>query len=160
VLELVHRHLDTKPKWRQTWEYERAARISLEIVLLVACAIPVIMGWRSAFGQFVLFMLRVWSTWMTHEARSIRGRGKEQGHTITNLPEHKQRALTNFEQAEILISWVWPGLLVLIPAVETWTFTLAAGLNLVATMIRITFDTVILPAWRKSRLAWKARPKT
>jgi hypothetical protein len=150
----IHRFLDRSSV--PTWRYERAVRVLFELILLVACAAPVVSGWRSALAQGLVIALRLHQAETGREKASIIGRAKEAG--LTTEPDvcrEKRARLSVLSAREALIAWTWPALVVIVSAAETKSIGLVATLGLVATMARVWFDKRAMPAWRKSRVEWR-----
>jgi len=139
-----------------TWVWERRVRVLMETLLLVACAVPVIAGWRSLVAQVLVGALRLHQAETGREKASIIGRAKEAGlATEPDLHYQKRNRLRELETCDALITWAWPVLVPIVSAAETGSFTMVLVLGILATLARVTFDKLAMPRWRKSRLAWK-----
>jgi hypothetical protein len=139
-----------------TWVWERRVRILLETILLIACAAPVVTGWRSLVAQALVGALRLHQAETGREKASILGRAKEAG-LVTEpcLPYPKRNRLRALDACDALITWVWPVLVPIVSAAETSSFNMALVAGILATLARVAFDKLVMPAWRKSRLEWR-----
>jgi hypothetical protein len=155
-LALVHRFLDARG---ETWHYEIATRLALEVLLLALCALRSVTSWRSAVAQVVIGLVRLTEVWVTHQGRSVQGRAKEEGLIVdwTALRPNKAKVLRQLEAAERWGYWLWPTLVPMAQAWEAGSVALALALNTIATLARRGFDRKTLPAWRKSRITWRER---
>jgi hypothetical protein len=150
----LHRFIDHSGL--PTFVWERRVRILLETILLIGCAAPVITGWRSLLAQVLVGALRLHQAENGREKASIIGRAKESGlATEPDLIFSKRARIRILENRDALITWTWPVLVPIVSASETWAFTWALVIGILATLARAGFDKLAMPAWRKSRLAWK-----
>jgi hypothetical protein len=139
-----------------TWIWERRVRILLETLLLVACAAPVVTGWRSFIAQALVGTLRLHQAENAREKASVIGRFAEAGGPMDlMLPAHKKARVRVLDARDTLISWVWPVLVPIVSAAETSAFNFALAAGILATVARVAFDKLAIPAWRKSRLEWR-----
>jgi hypothetical protein len=137
-----------------TWVYERRVRILLETILLVACAVPVVTGWRSFVAQVLVGALRLHQAENGREKASILGRYAElnDGDPYSALAMHKQRRIKILDNRDAIMTWIWPVLAPIVSAAENSTFNLTLAAGILATLARVAFDKLAVPAWRKSRL--------
>ena len=142
-----------------TFVWERRVRILLETILLVACAVPVVTGWRSLLAQFLVGALRLHQAENGREKASILGRYAElnNGEPYPVLAAHKQARIKILDARDAIITWTWPVIVPIVSAAETSAFTLALAIGILATLARVGFDKLAIPAWRKSRLEWRKR---
>jgi len=158
-MSYVHSFLDRSSV--PTWQYERAVRVAMETILLVACAVPVVTGWRSLLAQIIVGALRLHQAEVGREKTSILSRAKEQGLFLepSTMGKEKAKRLNVLDAREAIIAWVWPVLVPLVAAAETNARTLVLGIGIVATVARVVFDKVVILNWRTSRVGWrKANP--
>lgn len=153
----IHRFIDASG--RPTYVYERRAFLLLEAVLLAACALPVVTGWRSAATYALAALLRLAEAELKREDASVAGRHAERGGVSPLPPEKAARAARRSRALEV-VGWLWPVLLAAAGAAEAGTLTLAAGAGLWATLCRWFWARRVLPAWRTSRVAWQAARTT
>jgi hypothetical protein len=154
TVNLLHSFLDRSSV--PTWKYERAVRVAMEALLLVACAAPVVTGWKSLLAQTIVGTLRLHQAEVGREKASILSRPKEQGLIAEPmLIFSKRQRLALLDKREAIIAWVWPVLVPLVAAAETNAWTLVVGIGIVATIARIVFDKVVIPKWRTSRVGWR-----
>ena len=151
----IHRFIDRSGL--PTFVWERRARILLETILLVACAAPVITGWRSLVAQVLVGALRLHQAENGREKASILTRFAELTESFphSDLAEIKQSRIKILDARDAIMTWVWPVLVPIVGASETSAFTLALVVGILATFARVAFDKLAMPAWRKSRLEWK-----
>ena len=151
----IHRFIDRSGL--PTFVLERRVRILLETILLVACAVPVITGWRSLVAQVLVGALRLHQAENGREKASIIGRAKESGLFLepSTLAREKVKRLLVLENRDAIMTWTWPVLVPIVSAAETSAFTLALAIGILATLARAGFDKLAMPAWRKSRLKWR-----
>lgn len=137
-----------------TWVWERRVRVLLELILLVACAAPVITGWRSFVSQMLVGALRLHQAENGREKASIIGRAKEAGLFLepTTMAREKVKRLLVLENRDALITWTWPVIVPIVSAAETSAFSSALAAGILATLARVAFDKLAMPAWRKSRV--------
>lgn len=155
-MNCVHSFLDRSSV--PTWKYERAVRVLMETTLLVACAVPVITGWKSLLAQIIVGALRLHQAEVGREKASIIGRAYE--HKLLpalDLPTVKRNLIHAIEKREAIIAWVWPVLVPLVAAAETNAWTLVLAVGIVATIVRVWFDKWVMPKWRTSRVKWRER---
>jgi hypothetical protein len=140
-----------------TWVWERRVRILLETLLLVACAAPVVTGWRSFIAQALVGALRLHQAENAREKASITGRAKEAGLFLepTTMAREKVKRLLILDNRDAIMTWIWPVLIPIVSAAETSAFGLALAAGILATVARVAFDKLAIPAWRKSRLEWR-----
>lgn len=140
-----------------TWVWERRVRVLLETLLLVACAAPVVTGWRSFVAQVLVGVLRLHQAENTREKASITGRAKEAGLFLepTTMAREKVKRLLILDNRDAIVTWIWPVLIPIVSAAETSAFSLALVVGMLATLARVGFDKLAMPAWRKSRLEWR-----
>jgi hypothetical protein len=139
-----------------TWVWERRVRILLETLLLVACAAPVVTGWRSLVAQALVGALRLHQAENGREKASIIGRFAEiGGPTDLMLPAHKKARVLVLDARDTIMTWIWPVIVPILCAAETSAFNLALVAGILATLARVAFDKLAIPAWRKSRLEWR-----
>ena len=139
-----------------TWVWERRVRVLLETLLLVACAAPVATGWRSFIAQALVGALRLHQAENGREKASIIGRFAEAGGpTDLMLPAHKKARVCVLDARDEIMTWVWPVLVPVVSAAEASAFSLALVAGILATLARVGFDKLAMPAWRKSRLEWR-----
>ena len=140
-----------------TWKYERAVRVAMEAILLVACAAPVVTGWKSLLAQIIVGALRLHQAEVGREKASIMSRAKEQGLFLepSTMGKEKAKRLRVLDAREAIISWVWPVLVPIVTAAETNTWTLVLAAGIAATVMRVVFDKVVIPNWRTSRVGWR-----
>lgn len=140
-----------------TWVWERRVRILLETTLLVVCAAPVITGWCSFVAQVLVGVLRLHQAENGRERASIIGRAKETGLFLepTTMAREKVKRLLVLDNRDALITWIWPVLVPIVGAAETSAFNLVLAVGTLATLARVAFDKLMMPAWRKSRLEWR-----
>jgi hypothetical protein len=153
-MRIVHSFLDRSSV--PTWKYERAVRVAMETILLVACAAPVVTGWRSLLAQIIVGALRLHQAEVGREKASIIGRAYE--HRLLpalDLPTAKRNLIHAIEKREAIIAWVWPVLVPLVAAAETNAWTLVLVVGIVATIVRIWFDKWVTPNWRTNRVDWR-----
>lgn len=144
-----------------TWVWERRVRILLETLLLIACAAPVVTGWRSFVAQVLVGALRLHQAENGREKASILGRAKEAGLvTEPDLHEHKKARVRILDARDTLITWIWPVLVPIVSAAETSTFNSALAAGILSTLARVAFDKLAIPAWRESRLDWRKLRKS
>ncbi len=159
TMRYVHKYIDDSKrsdgKPRETWEFEQAVLLPIEFLLLVAAAVPVVTGWRSGLANAIILALRMTEAYWRREEGSVYGRHKEDG-GIAALPERKLARAKVREKILTTITWIWPGLSTMVQAAEAQTVTWAVGIGIVVTMVRLLIGSVAMPAWRKSRLEWKA----
>ena len=139
-----------------TWKYERAVRVAIEAILLVACAAPAVIGWKSLLAQVIVGALRLHQAEVGREKASIVSRSKEQGLIVEPmLIFSKRQRIAVLDAREAIIAWVWPVLVPLVSAAETNAWTLVLVVGIVATIVRVWFDKWAMPKWRKSRVEWR-----
>ena len=140
-----------------TWKYERAVRVAMEAILLVACAAPVVTGWKSLLAQIIVGALRLHQAEVGREKASIVSRAKEQGLFLepSTMGKEKAKRLRVLDAREAIISWVWPVLVPIVTAAETNTWTLVLVIGIIATIVRVWFDKWAMPKWRASRVEWR-----
>jgi hypothetical protein len=139
-----------------TWKYERAVRVALETLLLIACAVPVVTGWRSLIAQAIVCALRLHQAEVGREKASILGRAKEHGFILDPLMGlEKKKRLAVLDARDAIITWVWPVLVPVVSAAETSAWTWALGIGIIATIVRVWFDKWAMPKWRASRVEWR-----
>lgn len=153
TLAPIHRFLD-RSSWK-TYAYERLVSLLFEAVLLLVCALPLVRSWRSALAQIAILILQLHASEVRRELASIDGRHAEAG-GVSPLPEAKAALRAKLERHLDLVSWVWPGLAAAVTAVESRSVALGAVLGLLATLARVAWGRALFPAWRRSRLAWRA----
>lgn len=153
----IHRFIDRSGL--PTFVWERRVRILLETILIVVCAAPVVTGWRSLVAQALVGALRLHQAENGREKASIIGRAKESGLFLepTTLAREKVKRLLVLENRDAIITWAWPVIVPIVSAAETSAFTLALAIGILATLTRVGFDKLAIPAWRKSRLEWRKR---
>ncbi len=148
----IHSFLDRSPV--DTWRYEKRVRVALETLLLIACAAPVVTGWRSFIAQLVVGALRLHQAEMAREKASIWSRP-----TLMSTPPvlifSKRQRISELEKRDQIISWTWPVFVPMVQAAETRAFGVAVALGIVATLVRVWFDRWAMPMWRKSRVEWR-----
>jgi len=154
-MSYVHSFLDRSLV--PTWKYERAVRVALETILLVACAVPVVTGWKSLLAQIIVGALRLHQAETGREKVSILSRAKEQGLFLepSTMGKEKAKRLHVLDARESIIAWVWPVLVPLVASAETNSWTLVLGIGIVATVVRAAFDKVVILKWRTSRVEWR-----
>jgi hypothetical protein len=89
------------------------------------------------------------------EKGSTYGRHTENG-GVAPLPEHKIPRDKKREKILNVITWIWPALATGVQAAETQAITWAVAIGMFATMVRIIIGAIAKPAWRASRMEWKA----
>lgn len=142
----------------RTHHFEAAHRVLFEVFLLALCAVPGVSGWRSALAALLVNALRLRAAETGRRKASILGRAKEAGLVVDpDLAPYKLAQLREIEEEEAWHTWAWPGLAMVVAAAEMRSFTAALVLGAGATLARAWYDKRALPAWRRSRLAWKAR---
>ena len=129
----------------------------METILLVACAAPVVTGWKSLLAQTIVGGLRLHQAETGREKASIVSRAKEQGLFLepSTMGKEKAKRLHILDAREAIIAWVWPVLVPLVAAAETNTWTLVLAVGVVATVVRVWFDKWVIPRWRASRVEWR-----
>jgi len=154
-MSYVHSFLDRSSV--PTWQYERAVRVAMEMILLVACAVPVVTGWKSLLAQVIVGALRLHQAEVGREKTSILSRAKEQGLFLepSTMGKEKAKRLNVLDARESIIAWVWPVLVPLVASAETNSWTLVLGIGIVATVVRAAFDKVVILKWRTSRVEWR-----
>jgi len=153
-MSYVHSFLDRSSV--PTWKYERAVRVAMETILLVACAAPVVTGWRSLLAQIIVGALRLHQAEVGREKASIMSRPKEQGLIAEPmLIFSKRQRIAVLDKREAIIAWFWPVLVPLVAAAETNAWTLVLVVGIVATFVRIWFDKWVIPNWRTNRVDWR-----
>lgn len=153
-MKSLHRFIDRSSL--PTWVWERRVRILLETILLIACAVPVITGWRSLVAQVLVGALRLHQAENGREKASIIGRFVEVGGPPDlMLPAHKKARVRILDNRDALMTWIWPVLAPIVSAAETSTFNLVLVAGILATLSRVAFDKLAMPAWRKSRLEYR-----
>jgi hypothetical protein len=153
LIETIHRRLDRRA--RPTFVYERAATLLLEVVLLIACAVAAVTGWRSLIAAGLVGVLRLYETELRREDASVLGRHKERG-GVSPLPPEKVARAAHRERSLEVVTWLWPGLTSLVMAAEAGPITVTAIAAISATLVRATWGRVVMPRWRASRVAWRA----
>ena len=159
-MNLIHQLIDrAEARWGlQTYHFEAAHRVMFEAFLLTLCTVPGVSGWRSVVAALLVNALRLRAAETGRRKASILGRAKERGLVVEpQLVFSKRQELKQIEEEEAWHTWAWPGLTAFVAAAESGSFTFAAGLALASTLARAWYDKRALPAWRRSRLAWKAR---
>jgi hypothetical protein len=152
-LASIHRFIDAR-QW-PTYRYEQLAALGLEAMLLYACALPVATDWRGRIVLTLVGILRGIETEARREEASVMGRHAERGGVLP-LPGHKvARAAARARLLEI-VSWIWPGLILIALAVEARQITMATLLAIGAGLVRAAWSRWTMPAWRRSRVAWRA----
>lgn len=150
----IHSFLDRSSV--PTWRYERAVRITMETLLLIACAVPVITGWRSLVAQLIVGALRLHQAENGREKASIVGRFAEAGEPTTlMLPARKKARLAVLDARDAIITWSWPVVVPIVSAAETSAWSWALALGIAATLVRAWFDKWAMPKWRASRVEWR-----
>lgn len=159
MMRRIHKYIDESKRPdglpRETWEFEQAVILAIEFILLVVAAAPVVTSWRSGLANTIVLQLRMFEAYWRREDGSVYGRHDEAG-GIAPLPERKMARARLRKKILTIITWIWPGLCTMVQAAEAQTVTWAVGLGLLATMIRLLIGLVAMPAWRKSRIEWKA----
>ena len=153
IIDTIHHHLDRQT--RPTFVYERAATLALEVMLLVACALPAVTGWRSCIAAGLVGVLRLYETELRREDASVLGRHKERG-GVSALPAEKVARAGHRERALEVVTWVWPGMTALVMAAEVGPIIATAIAAIGATLVRAAWGRMIMPRWRASRVAWRA----
>jgi hypothetical protein len=154
AMSKLHSLLDRSS--RPTWQYERAVRVLLETLLLIACAAPVVTGRHSLIAQVIVGALRLHQAEVGREKASIIGRAKEHGFILDPLMGlTKKKRLAILDARDAIITWFWPVLVPIVSASETNAFTWALGIGIIATMIRVWFDKWAMPKWRAGRVEWR-----
>ena len=140
-----------------TFIWERRVRVLLETLLLIACAAPVVTGWRSFLAQALVAALRLHQAENGWEKANIIRRAKETGLFLepSTMAREKVRRLLVLENRDVLITWTWPALVPIVSAAETRAIGWTVAIGIVVTLIRIGFDKLTMSAWRKSRLEWR-----
>lgn len=157
MIDFIHRHLDRSP--RPTYAYERAGFLLVEGLLLVVCAVPVVTSTRAALLAIVVGALRLHEAELRREDASVVGRHAERG-GISPLPAHKEARARQRANALEIISWAWPSLTTVLLAVDQPTPIAACAVALVAGIARATWSRAVMPAWRRSRVAWRTARDT
>lgn len=153
-MRIAHSFLDRSSV--PTWKYERAVRVTMETILLVVCAAPVVTGWRSLLAQIIVGALRLHQAEVGREKASIMSRPKEQGLIAEPmLIFSKRQRIAVLDAREAIIAWVWPVLVPLVSVAETNAWTWALQFGFFATLIRVGFDKWVMPRWRASRVEWR-----
>ena len=129
----------------------------METILLVACAAPVVTGWKSLLAQTIVGGLRLHQAETGREKASIVSRAKEQGLFLepSTMGKEKAKRLHILDAREAIIAWVWPVLVPLVAAAETNTWTLVPAVGVVAAVVRGWSDKWVIPRWRASRVEWR-----
>jgi hypothetical protein len=153
-MSIAHRLLDRST--RPTYVYERAAGLLVELLLLAGCAAVSVTGWRSGLAAGVVAALRLYDYELRRADSSVATRQREAG-AVGPLPEHKRAAAAARARASAIVAWTWPGLTMFVGAAEARTVSAAMLAGLGATLIRVAWGTRVMPAWRRSRVAWRAR---
>ena len=158
-LAFIHRFLDSRPAPSRTWHFELGVRMTMEVLLLILCALPVVTSWRAFVAQVIIGAVRFAEAWIGHEGRNIQIRLKEQGIVTSNefLPREKRVALQRLADCDRWGYWAWPVVVPLVQAAEAQAFGIAVVLTVAATLCRRWLDRGLLPAWRRSRLEWRKR---
>lgn len=159
-MNTIHRAIDrAEARWGlRTHHFEAAHRVAFEAFLLGLCAVPGVSGWRSLVAALLVNALRLRAAETGRRKASILGRVREVNLVVDpDLPLGKLAQLREIEEEEAWHTWAWPGLAMVVAAAELQTFTAALVLSVGATLSRAWYDKRALPAWRRARLAWKAR---
>lgn len=151
-MSFIHKYLDKSR--RKTFEYERAANFILEIVLLVVGALPVVTSIRSGLAYGLIAILRLYETEIRREDASVAGRHAERGGVLP-LPSEKVARAEQRAKTLAVVTWVWPGLAAIVQAAESRLWGVVFLVSLGATLVRVLWGRVIMPAWRKSRIEWQ-----
>lgn len=152
VMQRIHQFLDASK--RRTYVYERAAFLALEVALLVACAVPTIVGWRSGVAALIVGCLRLYEAELRREEASVTGRHKELGGVADLPPEKVARAASRTRALEV-VGWLWPILTTMVASADAGRLSAGAALGVGATIVRWVWSRRIMPRWRASRLAWR-----
>ncbi len=157
MIDFLHRWIDRST--RPTYVYERAVFLGLEVALLVACAVPVATSVRAVALAILVGALRLHEAELRREDGSVMGRHTERGGVLP-LPEHKHARARQRANALEIVSWAWPSLTTVLLAADqrtpfvAWTVALGAGL------VRAAWSRAVMPAWRRSRVAWRTARDT
>jgi hypothetical protein len=154
-MKTIHAFIDRSGL--STWVWERRVRILLETILLIACAAPVVTGWRSLVAQALVGALRLHQAENGREKSSFVSRHNETRCVDVYLvfPPEKRERLRVIDARDAIIAWTWPVVVPIVSAAETSAFNLALVAGILATLVRVAFDKLAMPAWRKSRLEWR-----
>lgn len=158
-MNAIHRLIDRAESrfGLRTHHFEAAHRVLFEAFLLALCAVPGVSGWRSLVAALLVNALRLCAAETGRRKASILGRAKEDGLVVEpDLAPEKLAKLREIDEEEAWHTWAWPGLAMAVAAAELQTFTAALALGVGTTLARAWYDKRSLPAWRRSRLAWKA----
>lgn len=157
MIDFIHRHIDRTK--RPTYIYERAAFLLVEVALLVACAVPVVTSVRAAALAILVGALRLHEAELRREDASVTGRHAERG-GVSPLPAAKEAQAQRRARALELVSWAWPSLTTVLLAADQRTPAAAWMVAVLAALVRAAWARLVMPAWRRSRVAWRTARDT
>jgi hypothetical protein len=144
------------PRGNQTFVYEARVVRAREVLLATLTAIVTWTSWQASFPVLLslLFGLSAFDT--RREMGSINGRHVEKGNKADPLPAGKQLRMDQLIFRDRLLMWSVPALLNAVNAWNAGGFTAAIVVGVFSTYLRAVWDLTWMPAWRVSRVAWKA----
>jgi len=153
-LDRIHRAIDASGV--ETYIFERAAFLLLELVLLALGALPVVTDLRSGIFVAGVGILRLTEAEVRREEASVMGRHRERG-GISELPEHKRKRAAWRARMLERMSWYWPSLVLFALAAASRSYGAALWVGLGSVLVRAAWARLVMPAWRRSRIAWRKR---
>ncbi len=156
-LSFVHQWLDRRPHIEANI-YERRMVWLRELLLLVAT-----LGASLSFTDLRSWIPELVGTFAAaiqcedrRVVASVGGRHLERGNETPPLPPAKAKIIEGARDREPFWVWAWPLLSALVAAGYARSVTWALMVALVAGYVRAAWDGRWFPAWRKSRVEWRA----
>lgn len=157
-MKTIHKFLDWQPF--DTWVYECIVRLTMETFLLILCAYPTITTNASRNVAIVAGIIRLIQVEIVRKKASILGRALEEGKIPERpkLAEHKEHELYVLGWLDDLSTYFLVTLApIVLAVVGEGRIDIVLGLSVFATIVRTIYDRAAYPAWRASRVAWKAK---
>ncbi len=156
-MKTIHKFLDWQPL--PTWVYESLTRLTMETALLIVCAYPTITSTATRNAAIFAGLIRLVQCEISRKRASILGRAQEEGKIPERpkLAEHKEHELYVLGWLDYLNTYLLATLTpIVLAVVGEGRIDITLGLAVFATVVRTIHDRAAYPAWRASRVEWKA----